>query len=63
MASTMIVSKFEKKSLLTKILSSFALTAQPHQKLPTGAISKLIIQTRERIPTFTLLNHVSLLWI
>ena len=33
MAVTMIVSKFEKKSLPTKILSFFALTAQPHQNI------------------------------
>ena len=31
MAFTMIVSRFEKKSLPTKFLSSFALTASPHQ--------------------------------
>ena len=60
----MIVSRFEKsQSLPYKILSSFALTAQPHQKtLATGAISKLMIQTREPIPTCTLLNPVSILW-
>ena len=29
----MIVSRFEKKSLPTKILSSFALIAQPHQNI------------------------------
>ena len=33
MAFTMIVSKFERKSLPTKILSFFALTAQPHQNI------------------------------
>ena len=33
MAFMMIVSRFEKKSLPTKILSSFALTAQPHQDI------------------------------
>ena len=33
MAFTMIVSRFEKKSLPTKILSSFAMTAQPHQNI------------------------------
>ena len=63
MAFMMIVSRFEKSHSLIKILSSFALTAQPHQKtLATGAISKLMIQTREPIPTCTLLNPVSILW-
>ena len=33
MAFMMIVSKFEKKSLPTEILSSFALIAQPHQNI------------------------------
>ena len=33
MAFMMIVSRFEKKSLPTKILSSFALIAQPHQNI------------------------------
>ena len=33
MAFVMIVSRFEKKSLPTKILSSFALLAQPHQNI------------------------------
>ena len=52
MAFMMIVSRFEKKSLLTKILSPF----------PAGVISKLLIQTRGPIPTYILLNPVSLLW-
>ena len=63
MAFTMIVSKFERKSLPTKILSFFALTAQPHQNITNKSdLSKLMIQTREPIPTYTLLNLVSLLW-
>ena len=33
MAFTMMVSRFEKKSLPTKILSSLALKAQPHQNI------------------------------
>ena len=62
MAFVMIVSRFEKKSLPTKILSSFALLAQPHQNIANGVISKLLIQTRGPIPTYILLNPVSLLW-
>ena len=48
---TMIVSKFEKSHSLLK--SSVPLPWQPNliKTLPTGAISKLIIQTREPIPT------------
>ena len=47
MAFTMIVSRFEKKSLPTKILSSFALTASPHQN--TAIRSDLrIIDTDKR---------------
>ena len=52
----MIVSRFEKKSLPTKILSSFALLAQPHQNIANRVISKLLIQTRGPIPTYILLN-------
>ena len=61
MAFTMIVSGFVKKSLPAKILSSFALTALI-KTLPTGVISKLLIRTRGPIPTYILLNPVSLLW-
>ena len=47
MAFTMIVSRFEKKSLPTKILSLFALTASPHQN--TANRSDLqIIDTDQR---------------
>ena len=62
MAFMMIVSRFEKKSLPSKILSSFALIAQPHQNIANRSVSKLLIQTRGPIPTYILLNPVSLLW-
>ena len=62
MAFVMIVSRFEKKSLPTKILSSFTLLANLIKTLPTGVISKVFIQTRGPIPTYILLNPVSLLW-
>ena len=62
MAFVMIVSRFKKMSLPTKILSSFALLAQPHQNIANRVISKLLIQTRGPIPTYILLNPVSLLW-
>ena len=63
MAFMMTVPRFEKKSLSPKILSSFALLAQPHQNIANiGVIRKLLIQTRGPIPTYILLNPVSLLW-
>ena len=42
MAFTMIASRFEKKSLPTKILSSFALTAQPHQNIANRNLVSLL---------------------
>ena len=54
MAFMMIVSKFEKSHCLLK--SNLIKT------LATGAISKLTIQRREPIPTYTLLDPVHLLW-
>ena len=62
MAFTMIVSRFEKGHCLLK--SSVPLPWQPNliKTLPTGVISKLMIQTRKPIPTYILLNPVSLLW-
>ena len=59
---TMIVSRFEKSCCPLK--SSAPLSWQPNlvKTLPTGAISKLMIQTREAIPKYTLLDPVSLLW-
>ena len=62
MAFTMIVSRFEKNHCLRK--SSVLLTWEPNliKTLATGAISKLTIQTREPIPTYTLLNPIRLLW-
>ena len=62
MAFRMIVSRFEKSHCLLK--SSVPLPCQPNliKTLPTGVISKLMIQTREPIPTYTPLNPVSLLW-
>ena len=61
-AFTMIVSRFEKSHCLLK--SSVPLARQPNliKTLPTGAISKLMIQTREPTPKYTLLDPVSLLW-
>ena len=58
----MIVSRFEKSYCLLN--SSVPLSWQPNliKRLPTGATSKLMIQTREPIPKYTLLNPVSLLW-
>ena len=47
MAFTMIVSGFVKKSLPAKILSSFALTAQPHQNIANRS-DKQIIDTDKR---------------
>ena len=40
------------------------LPRQPNliKTLPTGVIGKLLIQTRGPIPTYILLNPVSLLW-
>ena len=60
MAFMMTVSRFKKKNLK----SSVPLPSQPNlvKTLAAGAISKLTIQTREPIPTYTLLNPVSLLW-
>ena len=60
MAFTMI-SWFEKSHCLLK--SSVLFPQEPNliKTLPTGAISKLMIQTRETIPTYTPLNPVSLL--
>ena len=62
MAFTMIVSRFEKSHCLLK--SSVPLPWQLNliKTLATGAISKLTIQTRKPIPTYTLLNPVRLLW-
>ena len=62
MAFMMIVSGFEKSHCLRK--SSVSLLWQPNliTTLPTGVISKLMIETREPIPTYTLLNPVRLLW-
>ena len=62
MAFTMIASRFEKNPCLLK--SSVPLPWQPNliKTLPTGVISKLLIQTRGPIPTYILLNPVSLLW-
>ena len=57
MAFTMIVSSI-KKSLPTKILSSFTLTAQPYQNIGNGSD----LQTRGPIPTYTLLDPVRLPW-
>ena len=61
-AFTMIASRFEKSHCLLK--SSVPLPWQPNliDTLPTVAISKLMIQTREAIPKYTLLDPVSLLW-
>ena len=61
MAFTMI-STFEKSHCSLK--SSVPLPSQLNliKTLPTGAISKLMIQTRQPIPIYTLLNPVSLLW-
>ena len=58
----MIVSRLEKSHCLLK--SSIPLPWQPNliKTLPTGAISKLMLQTREPTPTYTFLNPVSLLW-
>ena len=52
MAFKMIVSRFEKSHCPLK--SSVPLPWQPNHKktLPTGAISELMIQTREPIPTY-----------
>ena len=60
MAFTMI-SWFEKSHCPLK--SSVPLPQQPNliKTLPTGGISKFMIQTRETIPTYTPLNPVSLL--
>ena len=62
MAFMMIISRFEKSRCLLK--SSVSLPWQPNliKTLLTGAIRKLMIQTREPIPTYTLLNPFSLLW-
>ena len=62
MAFTMMVSRFEKSYCLRK--SSVPLLWKPNlmKTFPTGEISKLMIQTREPIPTYTLLNPFSLLW-
>ena len=47
MAFMMIVSRFEKKSLPTKILISFDLLAQPHQNIAIRS-DKQIIDTDKR---------------
>ena len=56
MAFTMKVSRFEKKSLPIK--SSIPLSIQPNfiEILSLGAIGKLMIQTRDPIPTYPRLN-------
>ena len=51
-----------KKSLPIKILVPFPWQHNLIKKLPIGAISKSMIQTREAIPKYTLLNPVSLIW-
>ena len=62
MAFTMKVSRFEKSHCLLK--SSIPLSIQPNfiEILSLGAIGKLMIQTRDPIPTYPRLNPVSLLW-
>ena len=47
---------------VTAYLNPQFLCLDPVKTLATGVISKLMIQTREPIPTCTLLNPVSLLW-
>ena len=61
MAFTMIVSQVEKSNCLLK--SSVPFPQQPNliKTSPTGAIIKLVIQTREPIPTNTPRDPVSLL--
>ena len=61
MAFTMIVLRVKKIHCLLK--SSASLAQQPNliKTLRTGAISKLMIPTKESIPTYTPLNPVSLL--
>ena len=62
MGFKMTVSRFEKRYCLLK--SSVTFPWQPNliKTLATGAISTSKIQTREPIPTYTLLNPISLLW-
>ena len=57
-----IVDRFEKNHCQLKF--SVPLPWQPNliKTLATGVITKLMIQTRGPIPTYTLLNPVSLSW-
>ena len=61
MAFTMIVSRFEKKSLPTKLLSFFALIAQPLQNVANRSDCQIIGTDKKAYPT-CILNPVSLLW-
>ena len=61
MPFTMIVSWFEKSHCLLKIVSSFALTAKPHQNIGDRSDYQINDTDKRAIPTYNLLNHVSLL--
>ena len=56
MAFTMIVSWFEKSHCLRKSLAPSPRWPNLIKTLPIGTISKLMIQSREPIPTYILLN-------
>ena len=62
MAFTMIVSRFEKSHCLLKSSVPIPERLNLIKTLATGAICKLTIQTREPIPTYTLLNPIHFLW-